>query len=184
MKAYSFILKNEKTKRYRLISQLLVLFNLLGFVFLLMNSEAEIAKNIAVLFAILITAIYTFFTVIEWISKKPFPDFWHRSIFAVCAAVWYKEGSWGLTIMLILFILLDMMSHRKLVVDVNDKRIIVPYAMQKTVDWNEVKNVVLKDGLLTIDFKNNRLFQQLILNSDEDINEKEFNNFCKLQLNK
>ena len=140
--------------------------------------------NIALLFAILITAVYTFFTVMEWISKKPLPDFWHRSIFVVCSFVWMKEGLWWTGIMLLLFILLDFIAHKKLVVDITDKRINVPYILQKTFDWNEVNNVILKDGLLTIDFKNNKLFQQLILNSDEDISEKEFNDFCKLQLNK
>jgi len=184
MRKYSFILKNEKTKNYRLISQLLVLFNLIGFVFLLIRNETRIAGNMALLFAILITAVYTFFTVMEWVSKKALPEFWHRSIFCVCAVVWYKEGFWWITIMLFVFILLDFITHRKLVVDVTEKKIIVPYVMQKTVDWDEVNNVILKDGLLTIDFKNNKLFQQLILNSDEDISEKEFNDFCKLQLNK
>src|SRR4030095_11879149 len=100
MRKYSFILKNEKTKNYRLISQLLVLFNLLGFVFLLINYETSIANNMSILFAILITAVYTFFTVMEWISKKPLPDFWHRSIFAICAFVWMKEGLWWIGIML------------------------------------------------------------------------------------
>jgi hypothetical protein len=184
MRKYSFILKNERTKNYRLISQLLVLLNLLGFVILLINNETRIIQNIAIFFAILITAIYSFFTVMEWISKKPLPDFWHRTIFAVCAAVWYKEGFWWITLMLILFILLDIIAHKKLVVDITDKKIIVPYIMQTTVDWNELNNVILKDGLLTIDFKNNKLFQQPILNSDEDINEKEFNEFCQQQLNK
>jgi hypothetical protein len=184
MRKYSFILKNEKTKNYRLISQLLVLFNLLGFIFLLINNETKIAKDILLLFATLITAVYTFFTFMEWISKKPLPDFWHRSIFGVCALVWMKEGLWWIGIMLLLFILLDFIAHKKLVVDITDKKIIVPYVMQKTVDWNEVNNVILKDGLLTIDFKNNKLFQQLILNFDEDINEKEFNDFCRQQLNK
>lgn len=181
---YSFILKNEKTKNYRLISQLLVLFNLLGFVFLLINSEARIANNIILLFAILITAVYTFFTVMEWLSKKPLPDFWHRSIFGLCALVWMKEGFWWLSITLLFFILLDVIAHKKLVVHVTDKTIVVPYILQKEVDWNEVSNVILKDALLTIDFKNNKLFQHIILNSDEDINEKEFNAFCRQQLNK
>ena len=181
---YSFILKNEKTKNYRLISQLLVLFNLLGFIFLLIISEAGIAKNILLLFAILITAVYTVFTIMEWISKKALPDFWHRSIFGTCALVWMKEGFWWLSIMLLIFILLDFIAHKKLVVHITDKTIVVPYIFQKEVDWNEVNNVILKDGLLTIDFKNNTLFQQLVLNSDEDINEKEFNEFCKQQLNK
>ena len=136
------------------------------------------------MFAILITAVYTFFTVIEWITKKALPDFWHRSIFGVCALVWYREGFWWLTIMLFLFILLDLIAHKKLVVDITDKKIFVPYILQRTIEWNEVSNVILKDGLLTIDFRNNKLFQQLILNSDDDINEKEFNDFCRHQLNK
>ena len=184
MRKYSFVLKNEKTKKYRLISQLLVLFNLLGFIFLLINNEARIAKNLTLMFAVLITAVYTFFTVIEWISKKPLPDFWHRSIFGVCAIVWYREGFLWLTIMLFLFILLDFIAHKKLVVDITDKKIFVPYILQRTIDWSEVSNVILKDGLLTIDLRNNKLFQQLILNSGDDINEKEFNDFCKQQLNK
>jgi len=183
MRKYSFILKNEKTKKYRLISQLLVLFNLLGFIFILINNEVKIPKNLILLFAVLITAVYTFFTVIEWISKKVLPDFWHRSIFGVCAIVWYNEGFWWLTIMLFLFILLDFIAHKKLVVDITDKKIIVPYVLERTIDWSEVNNVILKDGLLTIDFRNNKLFQQLVLNSDDDINEKEFNDFCERQLN-
>lgn len=184
MKKYSFILKNEKTRNYRLISQLLVLFNLLGFVYLLINSEIRIVKNILILVTILITAVYTFFTVMEWISGKPLPDFWHRSIFGICAFVWMKEGFWWLSLMLLLFILLDFLAHKKLVVHVTNKTIVVPYILQKDVAWEEVNNVILKDGLLTIDFKNNKLFQHIILNSDEDISEKEFNEFCKEQLNK
>ena len=65
-----------------------------------------------------------------------------------------------------------------------NKTIVVPYILQREVNWDEVNNVILKDGLLTIDFKNNKLFQHIILNSDEDISEKEFNEFCNQQLNK
>ena len=46
--AYNFIIKNEKTRNYRLISQLLVIFNLLGFVFVLIQNEGSIAKNYAI----------------------------------------------------------------------------------------------------------------------------------------
>ena len=86
--------------------------------------------------------------------------------------------------MLLLFILLDYIAHKKLVVHITNNTIIVPYMFQKEVNWDEVNNVILKDGLLTIDFKNNKLFQHIILNSDEDISEKEFNDFCEEQLNK
>jgi len=50
------------------------------------------------------------------------------------------------------------------------------------LNWNEVNNVLIKDGLITIDQKNNKLFQKEI---DAGVSlqvENEFNAFCKHQL--
>ena len=179
---YTLILKNEKTKNYRLISQLLIVFNLLGFIFLLINSEERLTKNLWLLFSIVVTGIYSFFSVIEWISKKPIPDFWHRSIFGYCALAWLKEGYWWLSILLAVFVLFDILAHRKLVVTISDKKIVLPSVPKKEVEWNELNNLILKDELLTIDFKTNKLFQHLIINEGEEIDEKEFNDFCKSRL--
>lgn len=182
MKKYELVLKNEKSKNYRAISQWLIFFNLPGFVFLLISSEERISKNLWLMFSILATAAYTFFAVIEWVSKKSMPDFWHRIIFMYCALAWLKEGFWWLSTALVFFVLLDFLVHRKLVVTVGDKKIIIPSVPKKEIEWGELNNLILKDDILTIDFKNNRLFQHLILNSDWDINEKEFNDFCKSKL--
>jgi hypothetical protein len=179
---YTFIVKNEKTKNYKAISQLLVFFNLLGFIFLLMNSDEVIGRKIWLLFSIVATAVYTFFAVLERIFKKTTPDFWHRSIFIYCAAAWLYEGYWWLSILLIVFILFDYLAQRKLVVTITDKKIILPTLPRKEVEWNELNNLVLKDDLLTVDFKNNKIFQQLIFNSDEEIDENKFNDFCKSRL--
>ena len=43
---------------------------------------------------------------------------------------------------------------------------------------------MLKDGLLTIDSKDNKVIQQLIDEEKTKIDEKEFNDFCKDQLRK
>ncbi|MEO6454162.1 MAG: hypothetical protein ABIN97_08830 [Ginsengibacter sp.] len=50
----------------------------------------------------------------------------------------------------------------------------------KKHEWSELSNVILKDNLLTIDFKNNKIMQAEI--KDQDINEKEFKAFVKNQL--
>jgi len=42
-------------------------------------------------------------------------------------------------------------------------------------------NVIRRDDLLTLDFKNNRLMQVQIINAD-DVPENEFNQFCQQQL--
>jgi len=54
---------------------------------------------------------------------------------------------------------------------------------KKTINWQQLQNVVLKDGLLTIDFKNNKIIQSEILPAESNfINEAEFNEFCRTQL--
>ena len=49
---------------------------------------------------------------------------------------------------------------------------------KKTLQWNEVNNALIKDGLITIDQKNNRLFQKEIEGYVSTDIEKEFNEFC------
>lgn len=44
--------------------------------------------------------------------------------------------------------------------------------------WDEFNNVILKDNLLTLDFKDNNLWQLNILDGDNNIDEGSFNNFC------
>jgi hypothetical protein len=52
---------------------------------------------------------------------------------------------------------------------------------RKSYSWNVVKNVVLKDGLLTIDLQNNTLIQKEVNEAVSKTVEDEFNAFCKEQ---
>ncbi len=44
--------------------------------------------------------------------------------------------------------------------------------------WSEISNVVLKDNLLTLDFKNNKLIQVAVDEKHTTTNEQEFDEFC------
>jgi len=48
--------------------------------------------------------------------------------------------------------------------------------------WKEVTNVVLRGGILTIDFKTNKLYQKEVQNKVSRALEEEFNSFCRKQL--
>jgi len=51
--------------------------------------------------------------------------------------------------------------------------------------WAELQNVVLRDGLLTIDFRDNRLFQRYADDHDDEdyeAGEDEFNRYCRERL--
>jgi hypothetical protein len=50
--------------------------------------------------------------------------------------------------------------------------------------WTDFNNVILKDGLLTMDFKSNRLLQKETVDDEDDYDasEDEFNDYCKQRL--
>jgi hypothetical protein len=53
----------------------------------------------------------------------------------------------------------------------------------KNYTWQQVKNAMLKDNLLTLDFVNNKILQKETESDVDAITEKEFNEFCKQQIN-
>jgi hypothetical protein len=61
--------------------------------------------------------------------------------------------------------------------------IIVKYALYSRVyKWADMSNVVLKDGILTLDFKSNKIFQSEVEENETPVDEKEFNRFCTEQI--
>ncbi|MCW3093690.1 MAG: hypothetical protein JWP81_4759 [Ferruginibacter sp.] len=48
--------------------------------------------------------------------------------------------------------------------------------------WHEFSNIILKDGILTLDFKNNKLLQLDIEENTPNTNEQVFNDFCKTHI--
>ncbi len=57
----------------------------------------------------------------------------------------------------------------------------------KKTNWSALNNVVIRDGLLTMDYKNNTVFQAYTddgYNEDYDVEDDEFNTYCAEQLKK
>jgi hypothetical protein len=67
--------------------------------------------------------------------------------------------------------------------DIDDKGVrIISVWKDQTYSWDKLQNLVLKDGLLTIDFMDNRIVQYPVTTKDKDLDEKLFNQFCIRQL--
>ncbi len=64
----------------------------------------------------------------------------------------------------------------------DEEGIIINSFPKKSYRWGLFSNVVLKDCILTIDFKNNKLIQKETQEDTTEQEEKEFNEFCKKQL--
>jgi len=85
---------------------------------------------------------------------------------------------------LVLFMIYLRRKEQGDLIVVSRSNVILPgLTGQRIIEWTQLTNLVKKDDLLTLDFKNNRLMQVEILNADE-VPENEFNQFCLQQLNK
>lgn len=82
-------------------------------------------------------------------------------------------------ILLVLAGVISILSKKQETFTVNENEIVWSGMFSKKYEWQEIENIILKDGLLTIDLKNNRLIQGEVEYDDEEI---KFNEFCKTHL--
>lgn len=181
---YDLELENTNIKTYRIITGLMILLNIVALSIQLFTIKIGLfAKSVFVL-CILACSIFLILKAAAWINKKMVPDTWRRFLLMLSAIAWMASEWWWVAIVLLGFDFLDYSATRHLVVSVSPEKIIYPSLFQKNIDWAELSNLVLKDGLLTIDFKNNRLIQQAVISTGNPVDEAAFNRFCREYLAK
>ncbi len=108
-------------------------------------------------------------------------NYWPTLVYAVMAAAFLIQSQYLVAAITILLYVLFKPVMKKKVVRISDTGIIYPSFPEKKISWQQISNLLLKDGLLTIDLKSNKLIQQYTEETGTD--EKIFNEFCRQQLN-
>jgi len=180
---YVLTLKNEKEKTYRAIREITVVLNLLGMIYLVAVAPKDFKNLVWPVFGIFVSAVYIIIIILERISREPSDNKWGYTVFIVSSIAWSKhELYWWISFVILFLFLMDILVYRKLEVVFAGKYVKLPLLFRKKINWNQLNNVVLKDGMLTVDFKSNRLFQYPVLESGLNIDEIEFNRFCYQQI--
>ena len=178
MKQFELILKNEKEASYKRISILLIILNVVGILFI------TYLKDFNNWYPIIMATIAIFSALIAFYSRYKSERSPLTGAFFVLSLAWILADYWMVGLLNFLFMILHIAALQKPIVSINEAHVIYPSFPRKKIDWQELSNLMIKDGLLTIDFKNNRIIQQYIADRSSTINEKEFNDFCQQQLNK
>lgn len=92
---------------------------------------------------------------------------------------WMNSHIFWLGLILIVTAMLYTIAQRKFAITVTKEWISYPTFPPLIIQWNELNGVLLKDGILTIDFRNDKLIQHEIT---EMVNEQDFNEFCNGRL--
>ncbi len=174
--SYTFTLKPEKQASFSRIELLVVVLHLITFIIL---AVTRFPHNIGMLiFGILTAIIYLllFFT-----SKNKVARFTLMEIPVYLFAFWWLLAQvYWMAALVFIFGTFATIAKRKVQLIFSAGQIVYNAFPKKVFNWADLNNVILKDGLLTIDFKNNKFMQQLI---EEDIaDEAAFNSFCRANL--
>jgi len=174
---YVVTLKRENAHRTDLVSLLLLIFSLLAFSFVQLHNGLNFflcAGIIVVLTGFLINLRYA------RIKKEMRFRYW---LFAT-GICWI--GMPYLQWLIIPFFILGVMEAQAkypLEIGFYSGGIVLNSLFNKKYPWASFQSVILKDGLLTLDFINNKLIQKEVLDDDDpDAPEDEFNDYCRSKL--
>jgi hypothetical protein len=182
MKEYQIFLKNDKVKFYHHFSWLIIIanFSVILYATYGLNKFREMKWSF-LLVALLFLMIFVF--------QHYLKDYFRGKAklvlpFLFIMYAWAFLGFPWLMMLNLVLLLLSLITGRLPLVYLNQTHIIYPAFPKRSIQWSELNNVILKDGYLTIDFKNDKFIQQLVDEKQSIIDEKEFNEFCQQQLNK
>jgi len=174
---YLVTLKKTDSKLFDYISQLMLLFAFAFFIFSGINTE----KNTALFYFLI-----SFLVLVTWVYvrllKKDQVSF-RLPLFIAVVGWLYRMGDHLLvTVLYMLAYAFEKQVKRPVEIGVDKDGVSVNNFPIKKYDWASLSNVVIKDGLITIDYKNNKLFQRELESDVSPELEKEFNEFCSSQL--
>ena len=102
--------------------------------------------------------------------------FWSKGLSLVALSHAILAG-----VLVLFMIYLRRKDHGELIIVSRSSVILPGLTGPRIIEWGQLTNVIKKDDMLTIYFKNNRLMQVEVINVD-DVPENEFNQFCGQQL--
>jgi hypothetical protein len=175
---YVVILKRDSGRTIDSISVLLCLFSGLSFLF----EQTRLGK-----FNFFITGMAILLlggTLLNlWLArKKKQPRY--RLLLLIAAVGWLAMPyiPW-LGALFFLLAFLEYQARHPLEIGFSPDRIVLNTLFRKRFNWSAFNNVMLKDGLLTLDFKSDRLLQKEVDEEEEgEADEEEFNDYCRNML--
>jgi hypothetical protein len=173
---FDITFKNEKERTYHLIALFYVILHALFFIYLLFDATLW-KKGIAGIVLIILYSAYRLF--ISKTSNQKF--FYGEGIFYLFSLFFTITEWWWLFVVELIISTFCILLYQKRSVYINPFIIEYKARPYKRYKWDELSNVVLKDNILTLDFKNNKLLQSEI---NTTVDETAFNVFAKEQLSK
>lgn len=186
---YIIVLKEHFSYRYiDLISRLMLLVAVISFLFRAyvdsqISHEFDIAGKTGLL--VIVSCVVSIWWIFCWgQARRNIIPFYRFALF-ICAWGWYVHPH-TLVLSIIYIVAAIIEKPIKLLPEIafDDDEIVINSFPKKRYVWGDLNNVILKDGIITVDCKNNKLIQSEVNEEVSKEIENEFNDYCKKQLMK
>ena len=178
---YVVILKKKSERVSDAFSILLCLFSAISFLLSALHEPHTRIWLSAGLALLLITGVA--FNIISRIKGRSGVRYRYWLLVAAMGWIGTTSTPWvGAFFFLLAF--LEYQTKRPLEIGFDQDRVVINTLIKRHFDWTMFNNVILKDGLLTLDFKDNRLLQREVADDEDedDADEEEFNAYCRERL--
>lgn len=178
---YVIYLQRPDYRRYDLASTILLLIAVIGMLFFAYYQSAAWYKYFIVAGLIIFQVLYNF----RELRREETVSFANGFYIAAVAFLLLPGNSALAFITAICFILAAYLEGQlkfQEEIGFDSSGITFNSFPKKHFPWQAFRNVVLKDGILTLDFTNNKILQKEIDERVAVFLEAEFNDFCRAQL--
>jgi hypothetical protein len=179
MDKFIIILPNDKIKTYRLFIVFLNLINSTALTLILINLSPDSVLKLLIN-GLIGLSVAPF---LIWLFVKKNRDFQINQMLVamlLSSIAWFIAGNLlaGLSVALLSMMSFKVIKRPTVIFQKNG--IDYPSFPRKIIKWNDTASVQIKDGILTIDLKNNQLFQFTLIEKDNpELDEEAFNSFVK-----
>jgi hypothetical protein len=175
---YIVVLANNIRKPAHIMSWLLVLITLAsGFYFAATHLSLTAVPLLLMLAIMIVVLIFS----LRRTTESGFPSFfWTIVVGALCWII--LPGGFYIGTMFLLAALLEKQSHIPVEIGLDASGITFNHFPTKSFEWRLIQRCLVKDGILTIDYRTNRLYQREISSDILPEDEKELNAYCEARI--
>ncbi len=182
MNQFLFTLKDNNQKAFNSFFWFLFFLHFIAAAVRAFNATNNYQKNIAassMAVFLLLTAFFFLFK--NKIKQKNY----QLVLLGLMVLFWLVQAAWLPALIVVMAVSLSFVILKKKSEAIFSAAeiIITRSVFKKNYSWAAVQNVILKDNLLSVDFKNNHLLQVELSTDNMSVDENSFNQFCKRQLN-
>lgn len=179
---YSFSLKDNNEKSFNQFVWFLFFLHIVAagvFAYNTIENKVKLSLYILLGFYLLLSLVYYFLRS----HKKAFETF-SLVLALLYANFWFQHvGVIAVIIFAVIYLLVSVVQGKKTTVLFSEEGIHLTRVFKTIIfPWAAMANVILKDNILTIDFKSNKIIQVEIADNSKAIDEESFNGFCISQL--